>query len=50
VCKRKARREEKYKEHETNFEGVYLRDGWADSTEIWNEIYSTPRELPQQKW
>jgi len=34
----------------TNFEGVYLHDGWEDSSQIWNERCPTSREHPQQKW
>jgi len=40
--------EEKYKEHKTNFEGMYLCDGLVDSTEIWNGMCLTPRDFPQQ--
>jgi len=28
-----------------NFEGSYLRDGWADSTEIWNGRCPIPRDF-----
>jgi len=43
-------KEEKYEEHKKNFEGTYLRDGWADLTEIWNGMCPTPRDFPHQKW
>ena len=43
--KEKAKDEEKYKENKTNFEGTYLGDGWADSTQIWNRRYLTPMEF-----
>jgi len=35
--------EEQYEEHKTNFQGR------ADSTEIWNRMFPTPRDFPQQK-
>jgi len=28
------KKKEKQKEHKTNFEGVYLHDGWANSAKI----------------
>jgi len=31
-------------------EGAYYRDGWANSSQIWNVKYSTPTEYPQQKY
>jgi len=39
-------RKKNKKYEEPNFEGVYLHDSWADSTEIWNGMCPTP---PQQK-
>jgi len=29
---------------------VYLRDGWADLTEIWNVMCPTLRNVSQQNW
>jgi len=37
------------RKHETNFEGAYLRDGYADLTEIWKGMFPTLRDFPQQK-
>ena len=31
------------------FEGAYLCDGLVDSTEIWNGVCPTLRDVPQQK-
>jgi len=42
--------EEKYEDHQLNFEGAYFHDGWADLTEMWNGMCPTPRNFPQQKW
>jgi len=36
--------------YKMNFEGAYLHDCWADSSQIWNGRYSTLREYLQQKW
>jgi len=33
-----------------NFEGVYLRDGWVDLSQIWNGRCPTLREYSQGKW
>jgi len=43
-------KEEKCKELWTNFEVVYLCDGYVDLTEIWNGMCATMRNVPQQKW
>ena len=40
----------KIKENRMNFEGAYLSDGWADSTQIWNRRCPTLMEFPQQNW
>ena len=45
--KKETEDEEKYKE-KTSFEGTYLSDGWADSTQIWNRRCPTLRVFPQQ--
>jgi len=39
-AKRRTRRLRRkiYEEHKTNFEGLYLHDGLADLTEIWNGV------------
>ena len=38
--KRRRLRRKIQKTHKTNFEGVYLRDGWMDSTEIWGTFHN----------
>ena len=47
---KEAEDEEKYEENTMNFEGAYLSDSLADSTQIWERRCSTLKKFSQQNW